>query len=353
MELAGIGQVSNASPTASFDGVVNSICDIGKALHREKVLSHARANAPYIRKSLRDLPAPSGPKSKSAMIVCAGPSLHRKQSLARIKQSQFDGTVIAVDGAYLSCVRAGIFPDFVITLDPHPTRIVRWFGDPDWEANSREDDYFERQDLNVEFRKNSLDQNMNNIRMVNEHGHKSTALVCTASPLNVVNRLIESGMPMYWWNPLVDDPHSPNSLTKELYSINSIPCLNTGGTVGTAAWVFAASTLKIPRIGMVGVDLGYPIDTPKEQTQTYYELLHHLGVDEGADVSDYFKRSQFPLTGESYYTDPTYYWYRRNFLELLGKSQDSETFNCTEGGTLFGDSVQCVALDDFLAKGVS
>ena len=56
---------------------------------------------------------------------------------------------------------------------------------------------------------------------------------------------------------------------------------------------------------------------------------------------------EFPLTKEKFYTDPTYFWYRRNFLELLSQSK-KPTFNCTEGGTLFDEKLQCVNLDDFL-----
>ena len=123
--------------------------------------------------------------------------------------------------------------------------------------------------------------------------------------------------------------------------------MNTGGTVGTAAWVFAHSILSIPLIALTGFDLGYYADMPKEQTQTYYELIEHLG---GTDqLDECFKYFEFPLTNEKYYTDPTYFWYRQNFLDLLEKSQ-CKTVNCTEGGTLFADHINCMYLDDFLRE---
>ena len=35
----------------------------------------------------------------------------------------------ATDGSLYYLLRNNILPDLVVTLDPHPTRIIRWFGD--------------------------------------------------------------------------------------------------------------------------------------------------------------------------------------------------------------------------------
>ena len=67
------------------------------------------------------------------------------------------------------CLKSGIIPDYVLTLDPHPKRVVRWFGDYNFENNQLNDDYFARQDLDVDFRNNSIEQNLNNIELVNKH----------------------------------------------------------------------------------------------------------------------------------------------------------------------------------------
>lgn len=329
-----------------FDGVVAQIQEIGRQKHGQALLDHARANLSHQKKTLRDLPPLRGAKAESAIVVSAGPSVHRRNSIQRIRESGFGGTIIAVDGSYVACLRAGLIPDFVVTLDPHPVRIVRWFGDKNFEESSAKDNYFERQDLDVEFRKRSLSRNLENIELVNEHGHLTKAIVASSAPPNVIDRLSEARCETFWWNPLVDDPRKPDSLTRGLYELNRLPAMNTGGNVGTASWVFASTILKIPRIGLVGMDLGYFADTPFKQTQTYYELVHHHGGEEGIEA--YFREFVFPLTGERCYTDPTYFWYRSNFLELVRRAQ-SRTFNCTEGGTLFGDHVECVPLADFIA----
>lgn len=330
-----------------FDEIVDAAALTGYAHHARTIIDRARANLPAITKSINDLPALTGEKAHSGIIISAGPSLHKQNSIQSIVESGYQGTIITVDGSYISCLKAGLIPDFVLTLDPHPTRVVRWFGDNDFEKNVGNDDYFKRQDLDVQFRNNTKKQNSDNIKLVNAMGHFSKGIVASTVAQNVVKRIKEAKLDDYWWNPLMDDPQKPDSLTRTIYDMNKKPCLNTGGTVGTAAWVFAHSILKLPNIAVVGMDYGYYRETTYQQTQTYYELLLHL--DDPKDIDQCFVDMEFPLTGETFFTDPTYFWYRRNFLDLLKNSQ-AKTFNCTEAGTLFGDNIECIRLGDFLSK---
>jgi len=328
-----------------FERLVDDVTVVSQEIHRDVLVAHAESNKAHIGSTIRDLPSLEGAKAQSGFVISAGPSVHRQQSILALKEHGYPGTVIAVDGAYIACLKKGLIPDYVITLDPHPTRMVRWFGDHDFEEHTRHDDYFSRQDLDIEFRKSTIEQNRLHIQLVNEHGHKSKALVSSSAPANVVARLQEAGMATYWWNPLVDDPSQPGSLTRQLYDVNRLPSVNTGGNVGTAAWVFASSIFKLPVVGMAGMDYGYYGDLPWEKTQKYYELIERLGGTE--HLADCFVEFEFPLTGDRFYTDPTYFWYRRNFLELLRKST-SRNVNCTGGGTLFGENLECATLETFL-----
>lgn len=334
-------------PKPKFERVVDEIPRIGFDVHKNALVDHARFNAPDVKKSIKELPPLKGKKAQSGIVVSAGPSVHRRNSLKRIMDAGYPGTVIVVDGSYIASLKIGLIPDYVMTLDPHPRRIGRWFGDHDFEKNLANDDYFTRQDLDIEFRKNTIEQNKRHIALVNEYGRRTKAIVASCAPRNVVERLKESDSDMYWWNPLVDNPHTPESITRAMYNINRLPCLNTGGTVGTAAWVLAYSILKLPEIALVGMDLGYYWDLPKEKTQTFYELQHHLKEEDSLEGC--FVDFEFPLTKEKFYTDPTYFWYRKNFLELFSLSK-SRTFNCTEGGTLFNEKLPCVTLDEFLKR---
>ncbi len=328
-----------------FENIVEKIPQIGIKVHGQRILEHARLNLPDMTKTIKDLPVLDSVKARSAVIISAGPSVRRQNSIQRIVESKYKGTIIVTDGSYAASIKAGLFPDFMLTLDPHPTRMVRWVGDHDFEKHTANDDYFTRQDLNIEFRQNSIQQNEEHIILVNKHGHLTKAIVASTAPRNLVARLKEAKFDMYWWHPLVDDPYAPQSLTRKLYAIKKIPCMNTGGTVGVAAWVFANSILKIPTIGLVGMDFGYPAETPIEKTQTYYELIEHLGGKE--ELEQCFIEYEFPLTKEKFYTDPTYFWYRKNFLELFAYST-TKAYNCTEGGTLIDERIPCVTLEKFI-----
>jgi hypothetical protein len=335
--------------TPRFRALADEITSIGRNWHARAIVENSKWNKSFISKSIKDIPRPQGKKASSAIVISAGPSLYKNNILERIKESGYQGSVIAIDGSYVRCIKAGIEPDYVLTLDPHPTRMVRWFGDPDFEKNLEGDDYFSRQDLDIAFRTNSIDENQRNIELVNYHGKDQKLIICSASPRNVVERIRSVGFDAYWWAPLVDSPDAPDSLTRTIVKETGLPAMNTGGTVGTAAWVFALMALKLPKIAVVGMDLGYyKIDTARMQTQTYYSLRERVGEE---NIHEYFPEFTYPATGESFYTDPTYYWYRNNMLDLIAAS-GATVFNCTGGGTLVGPGVECIEIEDFCRRAV-
>jgi len=327
-----------------FSNIISRISDIGLDWHQNDILRNSEKNARYIDKTINDIKPPDN--ANKAVVVSAGPSLHHTSTLTDLANSNFQGPIIAVDGAYIKCLKAGIIPDYLLTLDPHPTRLVRWFGDPEFEENIKNDDYFSRQDLDIDFRNNSIIQNNNNIQLVDDNAHKTKLIIASTAPENVVKRTLKAGFSLFWWIPLVDNPDSEESITRQLHKItNRTPALNTGGNVGTAAWVFARFWLGIEKVATIGLDFGYVGDYPYEMTQTYPELQSLLQV---KDVpSEYFPRMLNPLTKQEYYTDPTYYWYRENLLDLISNSSTT-LYNCTEGGVVFGDGIQCMRLTDFL-----
>jgi hypothetical protein len=328
----------------SFSDIVESISDIGLKWHQLDIVKNNISNIKFIHKSINELPELSR-VNNSAVIVSAGPSLHYSDTLETLAYSEYKGTIVAIDGSYVKCLKAGIVPDYVLTLDPHPTRLVRWFGDPDFEKNMENDNYFSRQDLDIDFRDNSIKQNQENIDLVNNYAKKTKLIIASTSPSNVVKRVIEAGFDMYWWLPLVDDPDIKNSLTKKMYQSSKLPAMNTGGNVGTAAWVFTQFWLNIEKIAVIGMDLGYKKDLPYSMTQTYPELSAMFGEDNLN--SEHFPEFENPLTGEIFYTDPTYFWYRKNIIDMLNNT-DSNLFNCTEGGILFGNNIKNIRLVDFL-----
>jgi hypothetical protein len=336
--------VSSNIVTPSFSEVVASITEIGTDWHASDILKNNISNIDFMEKDISSIKKPIKPENNSAVIVSAGPSLHYSSTLETLAKSDYKGTIIAIDGSYVKCLKEGIVPDYMLTLDPHPTRLVRWFGDPDFEKNMENDDYFTRQDLDIDFRDSSIKHNQENIELVNQYAKETKLIIASSSHTSVVQRAVDAGFDMYWWLPLVDDPEQENSLTKKMYQSSKLPAMNTGGNVGTAAWVFAQFWLNIEKVAVIGMDLGYKKDLPYSMTQTYYELSDMFG--EKNLNSDYFPEFNNPLTGELFYTDPTYYWYRENIIDMISNT-DSKLYNCTEGGILFGKNIECIKLSEF------
>ena len=113
--------------------------------------------------------------------------------------------------------------------------------------------------------------------LLNRHGKNMRIALATSSSQSVVQRVLESGMEIYWWNPMYDDPDISDGLTQQVYKMNKLPCLNAGGNVGTACWVLADVVLQKDEVAITGMDLAYYDGTPYRNTQKYYELVDLVG----------------------------------------------------------------------------
>lgn len=303
-----------------FQELQSKIAEIGLAHHAEQIVENSLRNAQFISKTIRDIPADPRP----CLVISAGPSLRREGILSRLKYSGAKPLIVCADGAYIQCLKAGVIPDWVVTIDPSP-RIVRWFGE------AYQDEYFKRQDLDI-----GIQEEAENRSLIDEH--KVPLVICTTAPENVVRRTED--FTRYWFAPLVDDPKAEGSLTAGLSKATGCPALTTGGTVGTAGWAFAENILLCGRsIAVVGMDFGYYDGTPLAKTQEWNMLkdtpnVHDLYPYENGHWSAAF-------------TSPTYHWYRQNFLDLL-KANDMTVTNCSGGGLLYGENVTCMELEEWL-----
>ena len=289
------------------------------------------------------------PQSDTAIVLAAGPSLHKKDTAAMIKESGFNGIIIATESSMAWCLRHQIIPHIVVTVDPHPSRIVRWFGDPELTARSIEqDDYYKRQEMDPNFRVDQITMNDELVKQVNKYGHQIKIAIASSASAAVVRRTIEAGMEQFWWNPFIDDYDKPNSLTRKLYELNGLPCLNAGGNVGTACWVFAHAILNKTKIALLGMDMGYYSETSYYETQ-YYDVISELV--EKDEVEKFFVAIKNPYLDQEFFTDPAYMWYRNIFLEMAinAKSCGITTYNCTDGGILFGEGIEFINFDKFIS----
>lgn len=320
---------------------------IGAATFRKTAeisLRHAELNAPHVRRTIADLEPDND--FPAAIVVSGGPSIHRRKPLETLAREGFAGPVIACDGALGNCLRNGIVPRYVVSVDPHPDRIVRWFGDTKL-AQRRADDYFRRQDLDEAHAEDERRANDELIALVNRHGRSIRAVLATSVSPDIPERCREAGMEIYWWNPILDDYNAPDSATRRLYEMNGAPCMVTGGNVGASSFVFAYTALRMKAIALLGMDFSYAPDLPLERTQ-YYDIIKELYPDspEKAFISVFN-----PYLQETWFTDPAYYWYRENFLRLVAEIDDDvAVHNCSEGGILFGQRVHFTPFAQFLAR---
>jgi hypothetical protein len=280
----------------------------------------------------------------SAVVIAAGPSLKRQDPAKTLINETYKGAVVTTESALLYCLRQGLVPDLVVTLDPHASRIVRWFGDPNLtQASLKADDYFSRQDMDKAFA-DEMAANQEILSLIDKHGPDIRIALATSASEAVVNRVLESGMQVYWWNPMFDDPDQPQSVTASLQAMNGFPCVNAGGNVGSAAWMMASEVLGKSHIALTGVDFSYYDDTPYRNTQYYREAVALVGEE---NLDRLFIRIFNPHLKAWFYTDPAYLWYRNAFLEMAAEA-DCQTYNCTGGGILFGNRITVSPLDHFL-----
>lgn len=297
-------------------------------------------------KSLKALAGETIGEGDHAIVLGAGPSLHRFPIAEEIKAASYRGAIVVTDSCMSYCLRNGIVPDLVVTLDPHAKRIVRWFGDPKLlPEHLVEDDYHSRQDMDPVFT-DEIRANLQMIDLLNEHGSKMKIALATSASDAVVDRVLETGMQVYWWNPMYDDPSKPGSVTKELQKLNGFPSVNAGGNVGTACWVLADAVLGKSRVALGGIDFGYYAETPYKNTQYYRDALDLVGEE---NLDSLFMPVFNPHLQRWFYTDPAYMWYRECFLEMAADA-DCVTYNCTQGGILFGDGIRFVPLETFLQE---
>lgn len=232
----------------------------------EASLANAQANAPQATRSVADLP----PLAR-VVVVANGPSL-----AAHLDALRAAPAIVSVDGALSRLLLAGVVPDLCVTADPHE-RIAHWFGAEPDEHFARTGEAAPRADL-----------------------AGIPLAIATASHPRTVAQAQAAGMDLYWWHAMLDDP-ATGPLTRMLYELAPLPCVNGGGNVGTAAWVLAHAILGAKETALVGFDFGYPPDFPVEQTQ-YAPVLQELYGDRW--------REAFTRYPNGWYGDPAMAWYR-------------------------------------------
>lgn len=285
-------------------------------------------------------------KTCNALIISGGPSLREINHIKLIKKNEKKIIIISTDGSLFFLLENNIIPDLIVSLDPHPTRIIRWFGDEKLsEKKLKKDNYFRSQDIDIKF-KNEVIVNKQILSLTKRYGAKFNVALCTSAPINVTKRLIKIKSKIFWWNPFLDDPKLKKSFSYKLYKLNKMPLINSGGNVGSACWMIASEVLNCKNIGLIGMDFSYYTKTKINKTQYYSLLKENFG---NKNVKKFYKKIYNPIYRKYYYTDYVYNWYKDIFFEML-KNSKNNTVNCTEGGILFGKHIKNMKLFSFFKK---
>lgn len=329
----------------TFSKILEAIDEIGWQKHRYDLIHNAKnykARLDRVKKVgfLRGCLA-----EKPTIIVSAGPSLVKERTLEELLLHDRDSfNLVCIDASLIKLLKNGVIPDYCVVLDPHPTRMLRWFGDPNFSEHMQDDDYFSRQDLDAEFRNTSLELNQENIQIVNKFGPSVSLIFSSCLAPSLYDRLIKINFKDYYgFTPLVDDPDHQKSLTRQLHQITELNCLNTGGNVGCCAWVFSEFIGLSKKIGAIGFDYSYYKGTPFHETQTYTELLT---LCKPSEIDQFFIHSK-SRDGREFFQDPTFYWYCDNFLSLLANSPNP-LYNLSNAGLLYGNNIIAETISDFL-----
>src|SRR5437867_12580675 len=186
---------SEASSAGNRGSLGRAIASHMSRLTLEKVsalgMRNADLNKARIASGKSVLALRHGPlmEGHAALAMAAGPSLYRRDVGRQLKAAAFKGTLITTESSLAYCLRHEIVPDLVVTLDPHPERIVRWFGDPALDQSRLDqDDYFRRQDMDPSFASAQLRFNDELIVLVNSYGPRLRVAMSSSASQAVVDR---------------------------------------------------------------------------------------------------------------------------------------------------------------------
>lgn len=275
-------------------------------------------------RSARDILAKSDSnESKSAIVIGRGPSLIKNNHLELLAKSDYRGKIICSDGVLPLVLKSGINPEeyedfFVITIDS--------------------------QDHQKKFYENEI---------VIKNGYKIKGIFSTTISPEVYHAAKKAKIEVYWIHTLVDYDKGNSSfnyisgiMTKSKNHKKGLPAIQTGGNAGTSSWVIAWSILKCSTVCLIGIDMGYPLDMKFE------EGIDHKFPKVIAET-EAFKKA-YPIIYNPEFKcecrqDPVFQYYSNALKEFIKKTSNKvKTINATEGGTLFGDGIECTTFRNFL-----
>jgi len=295
--------------TQSFAEQLN---DKVKAVNFTLWMENIADNIASIKKSSDISKIPKNTK-KTAVIVGAGPSFREKKHidiLDQFKGGNFD--IISTDRMFVPLLQGGVVPDLVVSADGHRELILPFY----------------KSDL--------ITKDL-----------KTTAVMATMVSPNIV-----SAFPgrIFFFTPMIDDIEQPFSLSAAISAMTRTSVLSTGGNVGITS-IFLAFYLGYKNIILTGMDQGYTMNMPIEQSQ-YYPIIKEadptMTPEKYREI--YIIEGYNPDFDVRYYTDITWKSHIDHIVDesITMSHQGINLINATEGGCIHGGAIKSMTLKEAL-----
>lgn len=250
---------------------------------------------------------------KTAIIVGAGPSFKEKGHIGILRKVK-DHAIISTDRMLIPLLEYNIIPDFVVSVDGHRKNIVRFYDS----------------------------------ELITEKISTFGVMAVTVAP-NVVQRFHGK---KFFFTPMIDDIDQPISLSSAVSSMTRTSILSTGGNVGITC-IYLAFYLGYKNIILTGLDLGYTMDTPIEDS-AYYSIAKKA---DPTMTPERYKESFIiegynPYFKVNYYTDITW---KSHIDDIVRQSKymaenGVNIINATEGGSIHGGAIKSMTLEESIQK---
>lgn len=276
--------------------------------------------------SSNDLSKFSTSENDTAIVIGRGPSIDEHKHLAILAQSNFKGSIVCCDGKLIDTLNSGVTPEkfpnfYVVNIDPG-LHTAKLFEHP----------------------------------LVTKFGSKIKGIFSTISNPETVNIARVAGIKIHWMHSLIDLDEGKKSfnyissiMVRSKNHNNGLPGIQTGGNVGTAAWFASWKILKCKKVVLIGMNHGWNEDTPIE-TILKHGVEFATAYDENSpSFQRLFPRIYNPELKQFCILDPIFQYYREALLEFISRSSSYvQTINSTEGGSLFGEKLDCIPFREFL-----
>lgn len=283
-----------------------------------------RENMPYItgNHDVKEVAGKYGELNAPAIAIGAGPSLldnaSKTDHLKMISESHFNGTIIATDRILADCYRYGINPNYVVVVDGSE-RIYDRFFDHD---------------------------------IVRENAHNTTAILANHTHPSIVEEWSNNGKDILFYTSSIPNELLPNA-SSIIGLITDNTEINSGGNCGSFA-INIAQYMRCSPVAMIGMDLSYKIGTPLNKTQYYASYKEKTGyTDEEMWENELFTTFHNPFFNTDCIIDSMFATYAEPLRDVWIPEfvkRGTRIINCTEGGVLYGDNIECGWFKDFLEE---